>query len=220
MTRPEIHPSGDTGPASRRPRQRRKEARPAEIIQAAIEIFGEFGFGAARMEDVARRAGVSKGTLFVYFSNKEDLFRSVAKTALTSHLEGLQRVAVDADRPFQDLVPLLLSQAVTVGGTRLPGMVRMLIAESRVFPDLARTWHDEVVSKVLTILTGMIERAQSRGEIRPGDARLYALSIVGPIVSTILLREVFRDILASPLDLEVMAKQHAELVLHGLLARD
>ena len=198
-------------------RRRRKDARPSEIIEAAIAIFAERGFGSARLEDVARRAGVAKGTVFVYFPTKDDLFRAVAQTVLTSHLERLHSAAADLDRPIGELVPMLLAQAASViGEGRLPAMMRLLVAESRQFPDLARVWHDEVVSKVLGMLTLAIERAQARGEIRRGDACLYAFSIMGPMLASALFREVFRDTAPLP-DLRDLAEQHARTILDGML---
>jgi AcrR family transcriptional regulator len=210
-----------SGPASegRTPprRQRRKDARPSEIVEAAMEIFAERGFGAARLEDVARRAGVAKGTVFVYFSTKEDLFRAVAQSVLTLHLDRLQPVATGLDKPMAELVPLLLRQvAAVIGSGRLPAMMRLMIAESRQFPDLARVWHDEVVAKVLELVTATIERAQARGEVRPGNARLFAFSIVGPMLASALFREVFRDVALLP-DVDALATQHAQTVLNGLL---
>jgi len=200
-----------------RPRRRRKEARPSEIIEAAIEIFGERGFGAARLEDVARRAGVAKGTLFVYFPTKQDLFLAVARTILTTNLERLQQVAADPERPLAMLVPQLLAQIAIVGETRIPIMMRVLIAESRTFPELARIWHDEVASKVLALVTAAIERAQSRGEIRSGDPLLQAFSIIGPMFFAVLAREVLGGTGAVLPDLHKLAAQHASTVLKGLL---
>lgn len=206
--------------ATPRRRQRRKDARPSEIIEAAIEVFGERGFGKARLEDVAHKAGVAKGTVFVYFATKEDLFRAVAQTVLSAHLRRLQGTAADLDRPLAETVPALLAQAARViGEGRLPAMMRLLIAESRTFPDLAHVWHDEVVSKVLGLVTDALERAQARGEIRPGDVQLQAISIIGPMLAAALFREVFRDTAPLP-DLQELAAQHARTVLQGLLAPD
>jgi AcrR family transcriptional regulator len=216
MAKAENEPAKE-GSAPARRRQRRKDARPSEIIEAAIEIFGERGFGAARLEDVAKRAGVAKGTVFVYFSTKEELFRAVAQSVLATNLDRLQAAAAGLDRPVAEVVPLLLEQAAfVIGQGRLPAMMRLLIAESRQFPDLARVWHDEVVSKVLGLLTAMIERAQARGEIRPGNARLFAFSILGPMLASALFREVFRDTALLP-DVDELAAQHAQTVLNGLL---
>jgi AcrR family transcriptional regulator len=207
----------DSAKEGEAPRRRRKEARPGEIVEAAIALFGERGFGATRLEDVARRAGVAKGTVFVYFPTKDDLFRAVAKRMLTINLDRLRTAAADLDLPLAQLVPLLLAQAASVAESHLPAMMRLLISESRTFPDLAQVWHDEVVAKVLGLLTGAIERAQSRGEIRPGNPRLYAFSIIGPILSGALFREVFGKTGAQVPDLRELAAQHARTVLDGLL---
>lgn len=205
-------------PAQPRPRRRRKEARPDEIIDAALALFGEFGFGATRLEDVARRAGVSKGTLFVYFAGKDELFRAVARRVLATHLERLRTAAADLDRPLAELVPTLLGQAARIGRTGLPGMARLLIGESRTFPDLARVWHEEVASKVLGLLTTAIARAQERGEVRPGDPMLHAFSILGPMMAATLFREVFKESRDTLPDLDALAAQHADSVLQGILA--
>ena len=202
-----------------RRRQRRKEERPKEIIQAALELFSERGFGATRIEDVARRAGVAKGTLFVYFPTKQDLFRAVARNILAVNLDGLHQAAADLDRPLTELVPALLGQAAQVGETGLPALVRLLISESRAFPDLAQVWHDEVVSKVMGLLMTAIERGQARGEIRPGDPRLHAFSIIGPMLAATLFREIFSGSGAAVPDLHKLAAQHGDAVLDGLLSR-
>lgn len=198
-------------------RQRRKEARPSEIVAAAFEVFAEQGFGAAKLEDVARRAGIAKGTIFVYFPTKPDLFRAVAQSVLNSHLERAAVAASELDRPLPELVTLLLAQAARAGESRVPAVLRLIIAESRAFPDLAQIWHDEVVGKMLGLLTQAIKRAQARGEVRPGDPKLYAFSIMGPMLAGVIFREVFRSATTGLPDLSKLAAQHARTVLQGLL---
>jgi AcrR family transcriptional regulator len=199
-------------------RRRRKDARPSEIIAAAIEVFAENGFERAKLEEVAKRAGVSKGTVFVYFPTKQDLFRAVAQTILATNLDRLQAAVVDPDMPLSYFVPLLLAQAAELAQSPAASMVRLLIAEARNFPDIARVWHDEVVAKMLGILTAAIERAQSRGEIRAGDARLYAFSIIGPMLAGVVFREVFGETEAQIPDMSDLARQHATAILNGLAA--
>jgi AcrR family transcriptional regulator len=206
-----------SGAGGSRRRQRRKEARPGEIVAAAIEVFAEKGFGAAKLEEVARRAGVAKGTVFVYFPTKQDLFRAVAQTVLSSNFERLEGAATAIDRPLSELVPLLLALLAAAGESKISAVIRLLIAESRSFPDLARVWHDEVVAKVLGLVTSAIERAQARGEIRGGDARLYAFSIMGPMLAGVIFREVFGGAEAAVPGLRELAAQHANTVLHGML---
>jgi hypothetical protein len=109
-------------PAPKTPakRERRKDARPGEIIEAAIAIFAERGFAATRMEEVARLAGVSKGTLFVYFATKEELFRAVAQSLLATNLTAMQQIAQAPDMPLRDIVPRVLGQAAGVGKPGCP----------------------------------------------------------------------------------------------------
>lgn len=199
-------------------RRRRKEARPAEIVAAAIEVFAEKGFRTATLEEVARRAGVAKGTVFVYFATKEELFRAVAQTVLSSNFgEASEASKAIADIPLQELVPLLLSKAATVGMSKTSGIVRTLIAEAKAFPDLAQIWHDEVVAKVLSVLTSAIRRAQAQGLVCEGNARLYAFSILGPMLAALVFRQVFQNVEIELPDMQVLALQHARLVLKGII---
>lgn len=199
-------------------RRRRKEARPDEIIAAATAVFIERGYGAARMEEIATRAQVSKGTLFVYFETKEALFRAVARAALASNLSRLHQLAADPALPLEELIPGLLKTAAGAAETEVVAIARLLVAEARFFPDLPRAWHDEVVSKVLGLLTHAIGAAQDRGEVRSGDPRLLAFSILGPMLAGVLFRDVFAATDAELPDLRALAEQHASVVLHGLIA--
>jgi AcrR family transcriptional regulator len=198
--------------------KRRKHARPAEIIKAALQVFSEQGFGAAKMENIARLASVAKGTLFVYFPNKEALFRAAVKKIMTDDLSKLRGVAADQAMPLQKMLPLLLTQIAAIGEHGLPPIARLIIVESRAFPDLARMWHEEVVTKVMGVLTRTIKRAQKRGEMPAGDPKLYVFSIVGPMLSSMLFREVFKGIDGSLPDLRKLASQHAKLIVDGVNA--
>lgn len=212
--KPHTLPDPSTEPS--RKHRRRKEARPAEIIEAAMAVFLEYGFGAAKMEEVARRAQVSKGTVFRYFPTKPDLFRAVAHTALTTNLGPVRDALSRQDMPLRTLLPALLGQAGHLAQSGLPAIARLLLSEARTFPDLPKIWYDEVVSQVLDLLTGAIERAQARGEIRSGDARLYAFSIIGPMMSALLFREVFATATTALPDLPQLADHHADILMRGL----
>ena len=201
--------------------RRRKTARPAEIVEAALDVFAERGFAAARLDDIARRAGVSKGALYLYFETKEDLFRAAVRTAVAPNIDAIKAVAEAFDGPFAQLVPMILARAAQIlGASRLGSVVKMVVGESRNFPDLARIWHDDVVAVMLDLMTGIIARAQARGEVGPGNPRLHAFSLAGPMIMAVLYREVFGDAVTDAPDLSAMAKQHAETVLHGLLLGD
>ena len=198
--------------------RRRKKARPGEIVDAALEVFAEKGFAAAKLDDIAHRAGISKPTLYLYFDTKEEIFRAVARAAVASLLEALVSRAEGLDAPFAELAPQLLSRpAKMMEGGRVPAIARMVIGESRNFPDLARIWHDDVVASVIGIVTGIIARAQWRSEVTPGDPRLHAFSLMGPMVMAMLFGEVFGGVAANPPDLPALADQHARTALRGLL---
>ena len=198
--------------------RRRKTARPDEIITAALEEFADKGFAAARLDDIARRAGVSKGALYLYFDTKADLFRAVARTVVSPNLQAVLGAAESFDGPFAAIAPALLARvAQTIGASRLPAVVKMVIGESGNFPDLARIWHDDVVAVTLKALSGMIARAQARGEIAPGEPRYYAFSLIGPLLIGVLFAEVFGPDAAGTPDLSALAAQHARTVLRGML---
>jgi AcrR family transcriptional regulator len=197
--------------------RRRSEARPGEIVQAALEVFAEKGFAAARLDDIARQAGVSKGALYLYFETKEDLFRAVVRQAVAPNLDMVEAMLAQATLPFPDLLRLLFARIVMViGASRMGAVAKLVIGESRNFPELARVWHDEVVSRALTAISGAIAAAQARGEVRPGDPRFHAFSIMGPVLTGVIWRETFTPIGAPALDLEALVRQHAETVIAGL----
>jgi AcrR family transcriptional regulator len=198
--------------------KRRKGARPAEIISAAMDVFSERGCADAKLDEVAQRAGVAKGTLYRYFDTKEALFRAVVQQALAAHLHSLEQAASALEGSLAQFVPLLLMRAAgRMGDTRLPGIARMVLTESRTFPDLATVWHDELVTRMLALIESMIAKAQARGEARSGDPKLYAFTVIGPMVTAVLFHEVFGSARPTAPDLNKLAAQHTETVLRGLL---
>ena len=200
--------------------RRRKEARPTEIVQAAFEVFADKGFAAARLDDIAARAGVSKGALYLYFDTKEALFQAVVRDRVAPNLAAVATLADQYTGPFADLARLLLptvAQRIVASGAAK--VAKMVIGESRNFPELARFWHAEVISPMLGILRRRIEAAQASGELRPGDSRLMAYSLIGGLLIGMIWREVMEPVGAEPVDLEQLARQHVETVLGGMLAR-
>jgi len=204
----------------RQPRwQRRAEDRPREICGAALEVFSEKGFASAKLEEIARRAGVSKGTLYLYFKDKEDLFRAVVRDTVAPNIDVVRSMVEGTDLAFADVIHVLLPRfAVIASQVRVGAVAKMVIGESRNFPELAKVWHDEVVSKALGMISGLVERAQAKGEVRSGDPRLHAFTLMGPMMMGLLWRETLQPAGGAPLDLEALAKQHADTVLAGLLA--
>jgi AcrR family transcriptional regulator len=200
------------------PKFRRRPAdRPAEILAAALEVFAERGFHSARLEEVAKRAGVSKGALYLYFETKADLFRAVVSDAISPNIERVKAMATGAvgfEQAARTGIGMLARTVVT--DRRITGVVKLVIAESRNHPELATIWHETVVEPGIQMMSGLIVEAQKRGEIRPGDPRLYAFSLMGPMVLSMVWRETFEPIGAAPVDVVKLADQHLDTILRGM----
>ena len=198
--------------------QRRAEDRPREICAAALEVFAEKGFAAARLDEIAKRAGVSKGTLYLYFKDKEQLFRAVIRDTVVPNVENMRSDLIQTGIPFDQLIRFFFAQfAQITSQVPIGAVAKMVISESRNFPELAKVWHDEVVSKALGTVTALIEMAQAKGEVRAGDARLHAFTLLGPMLMGLLYRETLEPVGGEPLDFTALTRQQAETVLAGLL---
>jgi AcrR family transcriptional regulator len=198
--------------------RRRKEARPSDIVAAALHVFAEKGFAGARIDEIARRAGVSKGTVYLYFETKSDIFRAVVHDAIIPNIDEIEATVLALDLPFAETLKMLLPRfAELVTARPIGAVVKMVVGESRNFPELARVWHDEVIAKGLAVISALIARGQARGEVRPGDPRTHAFSIMGPMLMGVLWRETFTPVGAAAIDLPAIARQHTETILSGLL---
>jgi len=201
--------------------RRRKDARPGDIVAAALSVFGEKGFASARIEEIAAEAGVSKGTLYLYFETKSDIFRAVVREAVSPNIETVAKAVAQADPPFADLVRMLLPRIAAVIATAPVGrVVKMVVGESRNFPELAKVWHDDVIEKGVALISGLVARAQDRGEVRSGDPRIHAFSIMGPMLIGALWRETFTPVGGAEIDVNAIARQHAETIVNGLVLRE
>jgi AcrR family transcriptional regulator len=198
--------------------QRRAEDRPREICAAALDVFTEKGFAAARLDEIAKRAGVSKGTLYLYFKDKEDLFRAVVRDTVAPNVDALREAAMASDLPFAVIAQMFLSRFADIAD-RLPvgAVAKMVIGESGNFPELAKVWYDQVAGPAIGLLAALIEKAQAKGEVRSGDPRLHAFTLMGPMLMGVIWRETLQPVGGPSLDIEALARQHSQTVLTGLL---
>ncbi|MBN8551745.1 MAG: TetR/AcrR family transcriptional regulator [Caulobacterales bacterium] len=197
--------------------RRRPDERPAEILAAALDVFSEHGFQATRMEEVARRAGVSKGAVYLYFPTKSELFQAVVQDAIVPNVETLKALVSQApsfETAIRIGLPGLAERLLEDG--RVTGVIKLIIAESRSHPELAELWHGTVIEPALSMMTGLIERAQGRGEVRAGDARYFAFGLMGPMLLTAIWRETFQPVGAQPIEPGLLAEQHLDTVLKGM----
>ncbi len=199
--------------------RRRKEARPAELVAAAIELFVEKGFAATRLEEIAARAGVSKGTVYLYFSSKEDLFKAAVREGVVPHLAEVERLIEEDTGSVADLLRNILLNAWHVSGdSPVGGLPKLLVAEARNFPVLARFYYDEVISRSTRLFIVLLERGIARGEFRPFDVKIMERIILAPFLMHTIWRHSLSCCEASPLSSEHYATEAIELILRGLRA--
>jgi len=196
---------------------RRKEARPEEITAAALELFVERGYAATRLEDVASRAGVSKGTVYLYFANKEELFKAVVREGLVSPLEAFKGAADQFEGSTFDLLRMLVRVWwERIGSTRLSGIPKLINAESGNFPELARFYVSEVVDPGHETIASLVKRGIARGEFRDVDPDHTARLIVAPLLLSMLWRNSLSQHSQQNLDTMQYLNAHLDLLERGL----
>jgi AcrR family transcriptional regulator len=181
-------------PAIAQPRKRRKEARPSELTAAALGLFVEKGFSATRLEEVARRAGVSKGTLYLYFDSKEALFKAVIQEGIIPVVDESEAIAArHAGSAFELLEKLLENWWVRIGDTAFAGIPKLMVAEARNFPEVAQFYYENVIRRAQLLVGAVLERGIASGEFRP----LKVATAIEVIIAPILMLLIWRFSLAS-----------------------
>jgi AcrR family transcriptional regulator len=191
--------------------QRRKEDRPQEITEAAFAAFAEKGFTATKVEEVARRAGVSKGLLYLYFKTKEELFKAVIRNVVTPRVDELTRILDDSELGAEAFIrgPLLAFMQ------RLPGspasvVIRLMISEAPKHPDLVEYYWDNVASRGLAALRRLLERGVENGEFRQTAVNELPQLFVAPVMMSIVWGIVFAD---RSLDTDKLIETHVDMIL-------
>lgn len=205
-------------PADARPRwRRRKEARPQEILAAALDLFAERGFAASRLDDVAARAGVSKGTLYLYFPNKEELFKAVVRDAVVATIDEAERLAGSfSGGSFELLDAVVRRLAGRILGTRAGVIPKLILAEAGNFPELARFYHDEVARRGVATVAGVLRRGVERGDFRPVDVRSMVPVVIGPLLLAALWKSTFEPLAAEPMDVPALLDTHLDHLRRSL----
>ena len=199
-------------------KQRRAPAeRPQEILNAALAQFVETGFAGTRLDDVARRAGLSKAAIYLYFDDKLSLFQGVVRQAISANLMTVETMLTAHRGPVAELLPRILEfMAGRIEDTPMASIAKLVIAESRAFPEIGHFYLNEVIGRGLPLLEGLIVRGIKQGEFRKVDPAMTVRSLIGAMLLAGLWRTVFEPIGAEKLDVRAMARHHADLMLHAL----
>lgn len=198
------------------PRRRRKEARPNEIVEAARATFVEHGFAATRVEAIARRAGVSKGTVYLYFPTKEALFEAVVRENVLPVLDrAAAMLAADTETPAPAQLRFLLETMYReLVGTERKRLLHLIVAEGPRFPWLSEFYHREFISRGTALMRGVIERGVARGEFVSNGLDRFPKIVVAPAIVAALYTILFAE--HEPLDLDAYREVHLGAVLRAL----
>jgi len=199
--------------------QRRPDARPQELLDAALALFVERGYAATRLEEVAQRAGVAKATLYLYYANKLELFKAVVRHSLVEGFDEIARAqAGDSLSAREQLVGLLTAFVTRVAGSPLSGIPKLVIGEAGNFPEIARFYHDEVIQRGRAMVVGALARGAATGEFRPVDAEYAWRIVIAPLLVAIIWKHSFQSFEAEPMNFRRHLDAQLDLLLHGLLA--
>jgi AcrR family transcriptional regulator len=194
----------------KRPRAEQSQARRAAILSAALDEFAARGFAAARLDDVAKRAGVAKGTIYLHFRDKEALFQEIVRAEISPIIAVIEH-APELQIPARVLIEQLLGTFVReVLGTRRRDMIRLMITEGPRFPALAEFYYHEVVGRAVPAIRTIMRRAAERGEL-PNDALArFPQLLVAPALMTIIWNSLFDKI--DPLDAQALMRAHLDVI--------
>ncbi len=205
----------DRGPKFRR----RAEARPDEVLDAALELFMDKGFAATRVEDIAKRAGLSKGTVYLYFPSKEAVLEGLVRRAIIPIADS----ALDALATYEGDPRIVIAMVIRMVGhrfadPRIVAIPKVVFREVLGFPHLAEMYRTEVLDRVMPVVTGLVRRGVEQGYLRQVDPELTVRSIIGPLMLHLVMAEVFGITPEGGLHFDRLVDNHLSILFDGLSA--
>ena len=202
-------------------RERRKQARPGELLDAALDLFVEKGFSATRVDEVAARAGVSKGTLFLYFQSKEDLFKAVVRENIANKFPTWQEEFLTFEGTCSDMLRYALtSWWERIGKTRASGITKLVMSEAQNFPEIAAFYQEEVIQPGNAMIRRILERGVQSGEFREMNLEQAVHIIVAPMIFLMMWKHSMGACAASAkiVNPEQFIHMQVDVLLHGMTA--
>ncbi|WP_300556319.1 TetR/AcrR family transcriptional regulator [Limnohabitans sp. Rim8] len=206
-------------PLAQPKRERRKQDRPGELIEAALDLFVEKGYAATRVEEVAARAGVSKGTLFLYFPSKEDLFKAVVRENIVASVaQGAAEVAQFQGSSSELIEWMMLQWWRRYGATKASGISKLVMSEASNFPDLVDFFRTEVITPAHALVRSALQRGIDRGEFFAVNVDLTLHSVMSPLLFLVMWKHSMGPCCPSheQIDPEAFIALHAQLLARGL----
>jgi AcrR family transcriptional regulator len=196
---------------------RRKEARAPEILEAALASFAEKGYAGTRMDDIAARAGITKGTIYLYFDSKEAVFKALARGSAGAQIAAMTEQVKASDAPSAELLRfVILTLGHFMRTTDRIILPRVLLSEMGNFPELAEFWRHEIIDKGLGLFQAIVKRGIARGEFRKLKTEHAARLCIAPLLVMAVWRMHFEKFDTTPYDYEGLVETHIETLLRGL----
>ncbi|MFN3494839.1 MAG: TetR/AcrR family transcriptional regulator [Hydrogenophaga sp.] len=205
----------------RQRRSRRKEARPGELLDAALALFVEKGFAATRVEEVAARAGVSKGTLFIYFPSKEELFKAVVRENITGKYTEFGQELATFTGTSAELVRYCMHEWWReIGMSAASGITKLVMSEAGMFPEIAAFYQQEVIGPGHDLLGKVLQRGIDRGEFRPLNIEYAVYSLIAPMIFLLMWKHSMAPCCPASQQLDPVSfiDSQVSLLLEGMLA--
>ena len=196
-----------------------KDQRRQALLQAALDEFYERGFSAARMDDIAARAGLSKGAIYLYFSSKQDLFISLVESFAVPKVELLETSVKSAGGGLSAISSLMRLAPTILRQSPIPKIVKILTSDAQAFPEMVTAYRRRVVERGLAAIVGVLEAARDAGEIDIDDPKHTARLVVAPIIMSALWRVLFEHDPEARVDLEALLSEHERLLRRALAPR-
>ncbi|MCB9993642.1 MAG: TetR/AcrR family transcriptional regulator [Hyphomicrobiaceae bacterium] len=199
--------------------RRRAEARPDEVLDAALLEFAEKGFAATKVEDIARKAGLSKGAVYLYFPSKRSLLEGLVRRAVIPITKNAARLAANVKGSSLDVIGLILKGIVhQFKNPKSVAIPKLILHEALGLPEVAEFYRNAVLDVAMPVMRGLIEKGIETGEIRPVDPDMTVRSIVGPILIHLMLAEVFNVLPEGGLRFDDLLENHLSILTRGLRA--
>lgn len=196
--------------------KRRKEARPDEILDAALELFTEKGFNATRMVDIAKKANVSKGTLYLYFKSKEIIFQELVRTMITPMVEEAEHLVEQFDGTASQLLEhMILDWWNNICHSTASSIPKLIISEAGTFPEMAQYYVDTVVKRARGLFEHIIQQGIDQNEFKDCDPKAATRLLMAPLLQANIWMHSLRPY-DEELNEQTYIKLHLEIFFSGL----
>lgn len=193
-----------------------KAAKKQLMLSAALDEFYEKGFTAARMDDIAERCGLSKGTLYLYFNSKVALFNGLIETIAKPNQSKLIEMMTLAPSAESAITAITEFMPHLIEHSQIPRLIKILVGDSGAFPEIVQQYKVQVIEQALTALAEVFKRSNESGETRIAEPELFSRLMVAPVIFSAVWKAVFAQPDNPGFDMSGLFKLHQKIMLNAL----